>query len=271
VALTTNAIILNNGLTTTGGGPVTFTNAGLLTLNGNITADGAVTQNGAGTTTTAGLRNITTTNDAVSFATGVDITGGNLNVVTASGGAPNGNSITFSGPVTADNATRTLTLNAGTNGTVTLAGVGTLATPLNGLTVTTAGRTDLGGAVFVGASGLAVTTSTAGTGTGALNVNGVVTTSGGGPVTFTNAGLLTLNGDLIADGAVTQDGAGAVSITAPRTISTTSDAVNFLKAVTLTGGASGLVSIDTRVSGTGGTSPSRTRWTRARRRRPPRP
>jgi hypothetical protein len=47
---------------------------------------------------------------------------------------------------------------------------------------------------------------------------------------------------------VTQNGAGAVSITAPRTISTSGDAVNFLKAVTLAGGASGLVGIDTTVT-----------------------
>jgi hypothetical protein len=82
-------------------------------------------------------------------------------------------------------------------------------------------------------------------------VNANLTTTTGGPVTFTNAGLLTLNANVISDGAVTQNGAGAVAITGPRTISTTSDTVDFLRAVTLTG-AGATVAINTTTAGTGG-------------------
>ena len=47
-------------------------------------------------------------------------------------------------------------------------------------------------------------------------VNNTITTTAGGTVTFTNAGLLTLNGDIASDGAVTQNGAGAVTIDTDR-------------------------------------------------------
>ena len=78
VNLTGNAQTVNAGITTTGNGIVTFSNAGLLTLNADIAADGAVTQNGAGVVTIDTDRTITTTADAVSFATDVTLnnTGG---------------------------------------------------------------------------------------------------------------------------------------------------------------------------------------------------
>ena len=63
----------------------------------------------------------------------------------------------------------------------------------------------------------------------------MITTTSNGVVTFTNAGTLNINGNIGADGAVTQNGAGAVAFggAGTRTITTTADDVNFLRAVTL--------------------------------------
>jgi len=232
-----------------------------------------VTQDGAGAVSITAPRTISTTSDAVNFLKAVTLTGGASGLVSIDTRVSGtGGDITFQNTLdasTAAPASETLTLNAGSAGNILFTGaVG--ATGANGRlgAITIPNAHDVTESAGLTAASL---TQSAGTGTTTLNgavntntatgvhltgttqtVNAGLTTTGNGPVTFTNAGLLTLNGDLIADGAVTQDGAGAVSITAPRTISTTSDAVNFLKAVTLTGGASGLVSIDTRVSGTGG-------------------
>ena len=74
-------ISVNGTITTTTGGTVTFTNAGLLTVNGNISSDGAVVQNGAGAVTITAPRTITTTGDAVSFATAVSLNGGAAGLV----------------------------------------------------------------------------------------------------------------------------------------------------------------------------------------------
>jgi hypothetical protein len=99
------------------------------------------------------------------------------------------------------------------------------------------GLTDLSGAVNTnGAAGVALTTNN-------IDVDGPITTTGNGAVTFTNAGALNLNADIGADGAVTQNGAGAVAIggVGARSITTTNDNVSFATAVTL--GAA--LSIDT--------------------------
>ena len=264
VQLTTNAITANNTITTVNSGAVTLTNAGLLTLNGNISADGAVTQNGAGPVSVTGARAITTTGDAVSFATGVTLANpSSLSIDTASGAAA-GNNITFSSTLNGTTAgAQNLTLNAGTGGDVMFTGaVG--GTRLGDVTINSArnvtevagltaksltqsagtGTTLLTGAVDMAGSATGVQLTT-----NAITANNTITTVNNGVVTLTNAGLLTLNGDISADGAVTQNGAGPVSVTGTRAITTTADDVNFLRAVTVNGGQ-----LNINTAGTGATT-----------------
>ncbi|MCX5704806.1 MAG: filamentous hemagglutinin N-terminal domain-containing protein [Candidatus Omnitrophica bacterium] len=243
VDLTGNAFTFNNTVNTAGGGIVEVTNAGLLTIAGagDMTLDGSFTQNGAGAVSTAG--DITTTNDNISFATAVTLTGN----VLLNTGAGIGNVIfnnTLNGTVA---GTETLGLTAGT-GNITFTGAVGGGTRLGAVTVTS--TTDVTAAA-IRASSL---TQVAGTGTttfnGALDTNAAggvdltgnaftfnntVNTAGGGIVEVTNAGLLTIAGagDMTLDGSFTQNGAGAVSTAGD--ITTTNDDISFATAVTLTG------------------------------------
>jgi hypothetical protein len=238
VTLTSGAIALNAPLNTTGGGPVTFTNAGPLTIaaGANITAAGPVTQNGAGAVTTAG--NITTAGANVSFATAVTLTGP-VAVNTAGGG------ISFGG--TLDGA-QNLTLTAGA-GNVSFVGAVGSGARLGAVAVVSAanvtesaglkaasltqsagtGTTALNGPVDTnGAAGVALTTN-------AILLQAPLNTTGGGAVTFTNAGPLTIaaGANITATGAVTQNGAGPVSTAG--NVTTTGNPISFATAVTLTG------------------------------------
>ncbi|MHB8735922.1 MAG: beta strand repeat-containing protein [Terriglobales bacterium] len=264
VNLTGNAQTVNSTITTTGGGTLTFTNAGLLTLNGDIASDGAVTQNGAGAVTIDTDRTITTTGDAVGFATGVTLakTGGTgLFTINSTSGNAAGANITFSSTLDGSTAgAEPLTLNAGTGGNILFTGAVGGGTRLGAINLTNANNVTESSGITA-----ASLTQTAGQGTTTLNgavntntgtgvnltgtnqtVNNTITTTGGGTVTFSNAGLLTLNGDITSDGAVTQNGAGVVTIDTDRTITTTGDAVGFATGVTLakTGGT-GLLTINT--------------------------
>ena len=248
VNLTTNNITQNGVITTTSNGVVMFTNAGLLTVNANINADGAVTQNGAGATTVTGTRTITTTADDVKFATGVTLNGGQLNINTAGTGAATGD-ITFQGTLTGTSAgAENLNLTAGASSIVFTGAVG--GTRLGAVTINSAKdvteTTSLTASSLVQSAGTGLTTLTGlvdtNTATGVnLTTNNItvgaggITTATNGVVTFTNAGTLNLNGNIGADGAVTQNGAGAVAFggAGTRTITTTADDVNFLRAVTL--------------------------------------
>ena len=117
---------------------MTFTNAGLLTLNGNITSDGAVVQNGAGVTSISSPRTITTTGDAVSFATGVTLSGAGVTSIDTTSGSAAGASVTFSGALTGTTTdVEHLTVNAGTGGNVVFTGV-VGATRLGDIVITNA-------------------------------------------------------------------------------------------------------------------------------------
>ena len=143
IQLTTSMIVVNAPVTTTGSGVVTFTNAGLLTINGDIMADGAVTQNGAGLVTITEPRSLSTTGDAISFATGVTLTGSGstLAIDTTVGGNAAGANVTFFnsvGGATSGVDAESLTVNAGTAGDVVFVGpVASLGT----LTITNSGNT----------------------------------------------------------------------------------------------------------------------------------
>ncbi|TSA10394.1 MAG: hypothetical protein D4R74_14855 [Betaproteobacteria bacterium] len=210
VNLTGNAQTVNAGITTTGNGSVTFSNAGLLTLNADIASDGAVTQNGAGVVTINTDRTITTTADAVSFATNVTLnkTGGTgvFTIDTTSGNAV-GNNITFSSKLdgTSDSAEQ-LTVNAGSGGAVTFNG-GVGATRLGDVNIKQAKDVTVQSGFNAktltqsqGATGAPSTTPSAGTTT----INGAVDTTG--------------NTSLATSGALNVTGAGSITVGAGSTV-----------------------------------------------------
>jgi hypothetical protein len=263
--------------------PVTFLNTGLVTIGlnagDNVTFTSGVTHTVSATNITGTLTSIT---GAVQFGTtslngtiqtqaqqvtlqAATLTGTSL-IDTTFGNAI-GADITFGSTLNATAAgVQDLTLNAGTSGNILLTGAVGGGTRLGDLTITNAhnvteqagitatslvqsagnGTTTLNGAVNTNSSiGVALTTN-------AITINNNIATTGAGGVTLTNAGSLTLNGDIASDGAVAQNGAGAVSVTLPiagtRSITTTGDAVSFLRATTLNGSA-GTLSINTTAGG----------------------
>lgn len=262
---------------------VNFLNSGAvilgMTAGDNITLTGGLTHT-AGTTSVTGT--LTTITGAVTLGTtslnGVIRTQGqqvSTQALTLTGssqintafGSVAGADITFNSTLDGITAgVEGLTLDAGTAGNILFSGaVGSTVRPgdiavLNARDVMAqssvtasslvqsagTGTTTLNGPVNTsGAAGIQLATN-------AITINNMVTTTGGGGVTLTNAGLLTLNGDVTADGAVTQNGAGVVTITQPlggtRSITTTGDSVSFLRAVTMIG-SGGLLSIDTTAGG----------------------
>jgi hypothetical protein len=247
IDLNGNIININAGVTTTNAGPVVITNGGLLTIAaaGDMNLDGLFRQDGGGAVATSG--DITTTADDIRFDAAVSLAGG----VVLSTGAGVG-TVQFAGTL---NGNQNLEITAGT-GNIIFTGIVGGGTPLNTITIQSA--TDVTAAAVSAASILQVAGSGTTTFNGAVNTSGAagidlngtiftfnntVTTAAGGPVTITNAGLLTVsdvNGaadtgtfDFTLDGAFTQDGGGAVSIAGD--ISTTDDGIAFSGAVTLTG------------------------------------
>ncbi|MFH1043834.1 MAG: hypothetical protein V1796_01955, partial [Pseudomonadota bacterium] len=231
VNLTGNAQTVNAGVTTTGNGIVTFSNAGLLTLNADINSDGAVTQNGAGAVTINTDRTITTTADAVGFATNVTLakTGGTglLTINTTSGNAAGAN-VTFSNMLTGTtNSAENLIITAGSGGGVTFNGtVGT--TRLGDVNISQARDVTVQSSFNAktltqsqGATGAPSTTPSAGITTingavdttgntrlatsGALNISGTasITAGAGSTVTLTTGNDMTLSGSVTAPAGAT--------------------------------------------------------------------
>ena len=101
--ITAGIVTFDNAVTTTNEGIVEITNAGLLTMaaDADFMLDGSFTQNGTGTVSTAG--DIVTTNDDISFATAVTLTG---NVDIDSTGATAGDILFSSTIATAGNVRR---------------------------------------------------------------------------------------------------------------------------------------------------------------------
>jgi len=169
VFTTSTTIGLNGALSTTSGGTVTMNNGGLLTIAaaGDMNLDGAFTQAGAGLVSTAG--DITTTDDLVSFATGVTLTG---NVIISTGAG----NVTFNSTV---DGGFDLTLN-GTGNNTFKAAVGNTA-PLNSLTTDAGGTTKING-------GLVKTTGNQSYGDAVTigQVDAVVTSTGAGAITFSS-------------------------------------------------------------------------------------
>ncbi len=245
IDLNGNLFTLNGPITTSGGGPLSITNSGLLTIGSaaDMTLDGSFLQDGAGPVRLAG--DIRTTNDNLTFLGPITLTG-DLFLGTGTG---IGN-ILFNRSLYGTTAGQEdLTLQAGT-GNITYNGIGAGVGP-------SLGRLVIQSAFNVTANnGLSASSllQTAGTGTTTLSgsllttgglgidlngtnfvLNNPITTTGGGPLSITNSGTLTigLNADMALDGAFLQDGTGPVRLAGD--IRTTNDNITFQRAVTLTG------------------------------------
>ena len=248
IDLTGTDFTIKAAINTTGSGPVSITNnnGGTLTTEaaGNMILDGSFTQGGSGANELEG--DITTTGDAISFLTAVTLND-NISLDTTSGPTPIGNDITFTSTVA---GAQTLTLDAGTGGTVTFTGEvgGGAGLDPTSITVTYA-DTVTANAITVGSftqsAGTTLTTfNGALTTTGAsgidligkdFTIKAAINTTGSGPVSITNnnGGTLTTEaaGNMILDGSFTQGGSGANELEGD--ITTTGDAISFLTAVTL--------------------------------------
>jgi filamentous hemagglutinin len=173
-------------------------------------------------------RAISTTGDAVSFATNVTLAGGTTgapttaSLDTTAGGNAAGANVTFSAAVSGSTAgAENLTIDSGTGGDVLFAGAVGM-TPLHDIVVT----------------GFDIT------------FNGAVTTANSGDLTiFTNTpgGTLTINAPINADGDVTVNGVGTTLLSSD--ITTTNDLVRFDQPVLLVGNRL----IDTSNAPAGGT------------------
>jgi len=248
ISLTGTNLAVNNTVTTTNAGPITVNESGTITIAaaGDITADGAVTLTATGGISTAG--DITTTNDAVTFASGTTLTG---NVAIDSGSANIGFDSTLNGgfALTA-NSTGTTTFTGAVGGSTALASLTTNAggtTAINGGGVTTTGTQTYNDNVTLGAStALSATTATfngtvAGSGnnlgvTGNAVFGDATTDTVTGLGTLSVSGNTTINTDTITS-AGTQTYTGAVTLGADTTLTTTDSAVLFSSTVNSTGGA----------------------------------
>ena len=214
--LSGNAFTFNNNVTTTGTGPVELTNSGRLTIASGsaFSLDGTFTQNGTGAVSFGGA--ITTTNDAISFASPILlIASGSLNT-----GAGIGD-ITINGTV---DGAFILDLTAGT-GNVDIQGAVGQITPPSGMTIFSA--TDVlinantfhsGPFTIVSATG---TTTINGTlDATSININGTIVnfnnavTSHSGSIGVINSGLFTVASmsPITSATSFSQTGAGSVTL-----------------------------------------------------------
>ncbi|MBS0605302.1 MAG: S-layer family protein, partial [Verrucomicrobia bacterium] len=246
ISLETSAISVNGSIETTGGGPVTFNNSGAVTVPGaDINVDGAFQQTGAGSVSIGGT--IRTTDDPISFASAVSLSADlNLNSVSSTGAA-----ITFNDKV---DGAHILNIAAG-SGTITLTGAVGSVTPLQKLTLTSAGDVNAGavsaasivqtiGTGKTTFSGAVTTTNVAGISlTGSqFELDGAVTTTNNGPLLIHNSQTLKLIGGGSISGALTQTGLGGVTLAGTTSAGA---AVSFASAVTL----NGTTNLDTSANG----------------------
>ena len=240
ISLTGGVINQNGAITTTGTGPVSFVNTGLLTvgIGVNTIASGTYSQSGGGSVSLGG--NITSTNGSISIAGATSLTAG---VNLQSG--PNGQNITFASAVTGAQA---LSVQSGSGLITFSANVGTSGTPLTAFTITQTGSASTQ-SIFAGSISQLMGSGTS-TFNGALNAStstgislagtnfvfsGAVTSAG--PLILTNSGLAQFNAGATGTitGALTQNGTGGVQISSAITVG---GAISFTGAVTIVGTAS---------------------------------
>ena len=152
VVLATQAagnLTVSQPISTANGGAVRFLNTGVLTLDADVTADGPVSQESAGAVTITGPRSITTTGDAVSFASAVTLAGTGTTIDTTANSNAAGANVTFNSAILGTTAnSQSLSVNAGTGGDVQFASsVGNGAVHLNTLTIVNANDLTFNGTV----------------------------------------------------------------------------------------------------------------------------
>ncbi|MBS0603790.1 MAG: filamentous hemagglutinin N-terminal domain-containing protein, partial [Verrucomicrobia bacterium] len=243
ISLTGTTFNWNNNITTTGGGPLSVSHTGTLTLGSGITLNisGPYTDLGPGATVYSGGFNIITNGSNVTFNTPFTLAGSTS--ITTGTGAQVGN-ILFGSTV---DGTQNLTL-ASASGNITFSGGIGQTTPLNVLSITSANNVTLGAlsaASFSQAAGTGTTTmNAAATLSGAagfaftgnnLTINSSLSTALSGPANISVAGTLVLasGSSLSLDGPFTQSGAGTVQ--SAGSVTTTNDTILFNGALALTG------------------------------------
>ena len=261
------------GAATSGGGAMQVTNSGLLTVSGSIALDGAFLQDGAGATslTSAGAFTVSTTDDAITFTSGVSVNGTSVAFDAGSGTVTVGSTLTVGGGASFTVSADEIDFNGGAN---SVSGTGRLVLQPGtdgidvevGSALDQAGRLDLSLAdldaldnQFTSGVGAANTAIIIGRATGTQNINVNAGTfdndvffrgSGTGSVAFlgpvtgagslrADAGDITLGGDLAANGTLAL--VGDVLLTGNSTLTTSNDLIVLTGAVDAqTAGVQGL-------------------------------
>ncbi len=215
---------------------LTFTSASLIRVGGNVTVTGANPLNFSQPTAITGISTFLTNNAAITF--GNTLIGPQALTITAGSGAINFNSTVGGTPLSSLTITSASTVTASGSisaGTITESGVSNLST-FHALTTSAIGGISLTGNQF--------------------SIDGNIITTGSGPCSITNAGLLTLIGgsSTSISGAFNQNGAGAVSLSGK--ILTTGTNLSFLRAITLAGATQlasggGTIALSSTVDGAG--------------------
>ncbi len=237
-------ITRSGDVTTTGGGGCTFTNSGLLTSTGNYTLSGSFLQNGTGSSTLAGV--VTVNSGNISFLQvlqlSADVTlstlvgGGNITLSEIVNGTTSGGQ-NFT--LTSGSGNITLSKSLGATTSLGAFKINTASTVLASQSITATSISQLAGTLSttfngaLSASG-ALGINLAGT---AFNINNNVNTTGSGPFSATNSGLLTIGPSAtlnIAD-SFSQNGIGAIALSGNVTAT---KAISFAKAITVGGSAS---------------------------------
>ena len=246
VNTSSSALTRMAAVTTSNGGVVSITNAGVLQLQGNITSDGSVTQTGGGSVffgVTGNPFTITTTNDAIYFTDAINL----LSNTTINS---NGGNITFNNIVDGDfsftvNASGGNVLMGGrlgfnsigpivVNGATTVTMLGNIFAESLSIINATGPIVITGEMVFNNTTGNSLTINTS-TPQATINLQGKITAPGS--VFIQNAGAFTLSDSAditISNGYFTQAGTGPVSLAGD--IITTGDSVALAGIATIAGG-----------------------------------
>ncbi|MFM7097110.1 MAG: beta strand repeat-containing protein [Gemmataceae bacterium] len=246
VNTSSSALTRMAAVTTSNGGVVSITNAGVLQLQGNITSDGSVTQTGGGSVffgVTGNPFTITTSNDAIYFTDAINL----LSNTTINS---NGGNITFNNIVDGDfsftvNASGGNVLMGGrlgfnsigpivVNGATTVTMLGNIFAESLSIINATGPIVITGEMVFNNTTGNSLTINTS-TPQATINLQGKITAPGS--VFIQNAGAFTLSDSAditISNGYFTQAGTGPVSLAGD--IITTGDSVALAGIATIAGG-----------------------------------
>ncbi|MDN3506698.1 MAG: filamentous hemagglutinin N-terminal domain-containing protein [Simkaniaceae bacterium] len=242
ISLTGSAFIISNNINTALGGALTINNSSLLTLapTASISLDGPFNQSGSGTVNMSD--SLLTSNDDISFAGAITLTGdSNVNSGFGIGDILFSNTIDGAFDLTVNAGAGDITFSNAIGGTTRL---NTLQ--INGATNVAASTVNAAGVGYTSVLGTATFNGTLNTNTSAgidisgnlLNFNDQITTTNGGGVTLSNLGLLTLASaaDMNLSGPFIQNGPGGVFTAAD--VTTTNQNITFASPVTLTGNLS---------------------------------